>query len=273
MKVAMSHLIATHLQKNADPCKLESIYKIHKDSMLPILLSAATFLSTLSGGLVGIRNRNRLHKLLGLTAGVVIGVVAFDLLPEIFALLSSSGISGREAMIALVCGFLAFHIIEKSILIHHNQEHDYEEHHHPHVGFASALALSGHSFLDGLGIGLGFQAGNEVGIAVAIAVIAHDFSDGLNTVTLMLINGNNRRKALRMLAVDALAPVLGAIVGTLVHISDSSLTLYLGFFAGFLLYIGASEILPEAHSKHSSYSTIALTIVGVVFIFFVTRFA
>jgi ZIP family zinc transporter len=76
-----------------------------------------------------------------------------------------------------------------------------------------------------------------------------------------------------MLFVDALAPVAGAIVGTLVHISEGGLTLYLAFFAGFLLYIGASEILPEAHSKHSSYTTIGLTILGVVFMFFVTRFA
>jgi len=240
--------------------------------MIPILLSAGTFVSTMLGGLTGLKNRDRLHRLLGFTAGVVIGVVAFDLLPEIFNSLGH-GVTARDAMVALVCGFLLFHIIEKSILIHHSQEQEYEVHHHPQVGIASALALSGHSFLDGLGIGLGFQAGTGVGIAVAIAVIAHDFSDGLNTVTLMVINNNNRRKAFRMLLIDALAPVAGAIVGTLVHISDGGLTLYLGFFAGFLLYIGASEILPEAHSKHSSYATIVLTILGATFMFFVTRFA
>ncbi len=240
--------------------------------MLPILLSAGAFLSTLGGGLVALKNKDRLHRLLGFTAGVVIGVVAFDLLPEIFKSLGH-GVTDRGAMVALVCGFLVFHVVEKSILIHHSQEHEYEVHHHPQVGWASALALSGHSFLDGLGIGLGFQAGTTVGIAVAIAVIAHDFSDGLNTVTLMLVNKNNRRRALGMLVVDALAPVAGAIVGTLVHISDGGLTLYLGFFAGFLLYIGASEILPEAHSKHSSYRTIGLTVLGAVFMFFVTKFA
>jgi ZIP family zinc transporter len=240
--------------------------------MLPVLLACGTFVSTLLGGLTGLKNRDRLHRLLGLTAGVVMGVVAFDLLPEIFQSLGH-GVTARDAMIALICGFLLFHIVEKSILIHHSQEHEYEVHHHPQVGIASALALSGHSFLDGLGIGLGFQAGNAVGIAVAIAVIAHDFSDGLNTVMLMLVNHNSRRKAFGMLLTDALAPVAGAIVGTLVHISDSGLTLYLGFFAGFLLYIGASEILPEAHSKHSSYTTILLTVVGVAFMFLVTRYA
>ena len=238
--------------------------------MLPILLAAGTFVSTMLGGITGIKNQRHIHKILGFTAGVLMGVVAFDLLPEIFKSIGHN--SPTAAMVALIVGFLVFHIVEKSILIHQSQEHDYEVHKHPQVGFASALALSGHSFLDGLGIGLGFQAGTGVGIAVAIAVIAHDFSDGLNTVTLMLINKNDRRKAFTMLLVDALAPVVGAIVGTLVHVSDGALTLYLGFFAGFLLYIGASEILPEAHSKHSSYTTIGLTLLGVTFMFIVTRF-
>ena len=176
-------------------------------------------------------------------------------------------------MLALVLGFLLFHIIEKSLLIHHSMEEDYTIHKHPDVGVASALALSGHSFLDGVGIGLGFQAGNAVGIAVAIAVIAHDFTDGLNTVNLMLVNKNNSKRALAFLLVDALAPVLGALSTLLFSISDNGLTLYLGFFAGFLLYIGASEILPEAHSRHSSYVTMLLTVLGATFIFVVTRFA
>lgn len=89
----------------------------------------------------------------------------------------------------------------------------------------------------------------------------------------MLVNNNNRRQAFRMLLVDASAPIAGAIVGTLVTLSEGGLALYLAFFAGFLLYIGASEVLPEAHSKHSSYITIGLTILGAAFMFVVTQVA
>jgi zinc transporter ZupT len=241
--------------------------------MLPTLLATGTFISTLLGGLVGLKNKDNLHRFLGYTAGVLLGVVAFDLLPEIFESLSSQHLAPTGAMIALVCGFVVFHIVEKSILIHHHQEDEYEPHHHPQVGVASAIALIGHSFLDGIGIGLGFQAGTTVGVAVAIAVIAHDFTDGLNTVNLMLLNRNKTKKAFAFLLADAFAPVLGALSTLLFTIPSKALPLYLGFFAGFLLYIGASEILPEAHSKHSSYWTIATTILGIAFIFGVTRFA
>lgn len=238
-----------------------------------MLMAIAAMCSTFVGGLVGLRNQDRLHRFLGYTAGVLLGVVAFDLLPEIFTLIKEQDASSTGPMIALICGFLGFHIIEKSILIHHTNEAEYELHHHPYVGVASALALIGHSFLDGVGIGLGFQAGSTVGIAVAIAVIAHDFTDGLNTVNLLLLNKNRSRKALLFLIFDALAPVLGALSTLLFSISTGGLVLYLGFFAGFLLYIGASEILPEAHSQHSSYKTIALTILGILCMFAVTRFA
>jgi len=239
--------------------------------MIPVLLSITTFFSTLLGGLTALRFRDKLHRFLGYTAGVLLGVVAFDLLPEIIELIEKTKVETIWPMLALVAGFMIFHIVEKSILIHYSQEKEYEVHHHPDVGIVSALALAGHSFLDGVAIGLGFQAGDAVGVAVAIAVIAHDFSDGLNTVNLMLVNGNNTLRSKVMLVVDAMAPVLGAFSTLFFHLPDHLLVLYLGFFAGFLLYIGTSEILPEAHSKHSSYWTIALTILGLATMFLVTR--
>lgn len=240
--------------------------------MTAIILSFATFLSTFFGGLFSIKNRNRLHLIMGFTAGVLLGVVAFDILPEIINGIGTTGINSTYAMIALVSGFLFFHILEKTIVIHHSHEEEYSDHKHPHVGIFGALALAGHSFMDGVGIGLGFQVSSSVGIAVAIAVIAHDFTDGMNTITLMLTNKNSVTKARWFLLLDALTPMLGALSTMLFVVSEKFLILYLGFFAGFLLYIGASDILPEAHSKHSSWKTIALTVFGVLFTFIVTRF-
>lgn len=240
--------------------------------MLPIILSVATFFSTMSGGIIALKNEKYLHRIMGYTAGVLLGVVAFDLLPEINKMITSTGTDFVRPMIALVVAFLLFHILEKTILLHHAHENEYGKHVHPRVGLASALALSGHSFLDGVGIGLGFQAGTSVGIAVAIAVIAHDFTDGMNTVILMLHNKNTTKRARRLLLLDSLAPVLGAASTLLFSLGDKWLVLYLGFFAGFLLYIGASDILPQAHSRDSSRITIGLTVVGAIFMFAVTRF-
>jgi ZIP family zinc transporter len=230
-----------------------------------------TFVSTFLGGLFGLKYKNKMNLILGLTAGVILGVIAFDIFPEIITMTGRLGINSTSPMIALVCGFLIFHIAEKFLLIHHSHEDQYGPHTHPSVGKFQALALAGHSFLDGIGIGLAFQISGATGILIAIAVISHDFSDGLNTVSMMILHKNTNKQALQFLFVDSLAPVLGIISTLFFTLSEKSLLIYLGFFAGFLLYIGVSDILPEAHSKNSSMKTVLMTVIGVLFIFLITR--
>lgn len=228
-----------------------------------------TFLATLIGGIIAFKLHARIHLLLGFTAGVILSVVSFDILPEIVELADTLSVDIRQAFIPLVIGFLLFHIIEKYILIHHTHEEDYGKHHHPTLGVGSALALIGHSFLDGIGIGLAFQISEGTGIAVAIAVLAHDFSDGINTVSLMLSHKNSRLRAFTFLIIDAFAPVLGALSTLFFTLSSYASLVYLGLFAGFLLYIGASDILPEAHSKRSSWLTVGMTVFGALLMYVV----
>ncbi len=239
--------------------------------MNAIFFSIAAFISTFLGGLISLHQKERLHHIMGFAAGVIMGVIFFDIFPEIMELVGQRGSDPIWPMLALVVGFLFFHIIEKSILLHHSHENEYGSHTHPHVGVASALALIGHSFMDGVGIGLGFQVSPFIGLLVAFAVIAHDFTDGMNTVSLLLHHKNSEKRAKWFLFFDALAPILGALSATLFVVPYGFLLLYLGFFAGFLLYIAASDILPEAHSKHSSFGLIGLTALGMALIFVITR--
>jgi ZIP family zinc transporter len=240
----------------------------------PVALTIAAVVSTLAGGAMALRFRDRLHYLLGFTAGVLLGVVAFDLLPEVFALAHAHDLDPGAAMIALVVAFLLFHSLEKFVLVHPAQEDHYSHHHHPNVGLASASVLAAHSCMDGVAIGIGFQVSAMVGLTVAIAVIAHDFTDGLNTVSLMLRHQNSTRRAIAMLAVDALAPLAGVLLTLAFTIPPFQLMIYLGFFAGFLLYIGVSDILPEAHSRAGAgvaMKLIALTCCGAAFVYAVVR--
>jgi ZIP family zinc transporter len=244
--------------------------------MSAVLLSVAALASTVLGGLVALHFRDRLHYLLSFTAGVLLGVVAFEILPEVFELAEHARSRATWAMVALVVGFLVFHALEKFVLLHHAHESGYAEHRHPHVGLLSAVALIAHSTLDGVGIGLAFQASPAVGVVVALAVVAHDFSDGLNTVGLMLAHRNTPRRAAVMLLLDAGAPVLGAASTLLYQLPAPLLGVYLGFFAGFLLYIGVADILPEAHSKAGPAAALRLIVLtgsGAAFIFAVARFA
>ena len=238
-----------------------------------ILLALATFCSTFIGGFFALKFKDKISALMAFAAGVLLGVVSFEIFPEIIEQIKINNLASLPIMVALVVGFLLFHILEKSILIHHAHEGDYAEHHHPHVGVLSALALAGHSFCDGIGIGLVFQVSPALGVLIAIAVISHDFSDGMNTIALLIKNKNSHQEMKWFLLLDAFAPILGAASTLLFVVSPQFLTLYLGFFAGFLLYIGASDILPEAHSRRSSYKLLGLTILGALFVFIVAKLA
>jgi len=231
------------------------------------------FVSTLVGGWFAIKHKNRLGRILGLTAGVILGVLAFDILPEMFEIIAEFDIDPIWPMVALTAGFLGFHIVEKLVLLHHEHETQYGRHRHPQVGVLSALALGGHSLLDGIGIGLAFQVDAGVGVAVAIALVAHKFADGLNTAGLMLAHKNSVVRAARMVFLNALLPIVGALSTLLFQLPEQYLPYYLGFFAGFLLYIGASDILPQAHDEKSDRVTIGLTLAGVALMFLVAQFA
>ncbi|GLZ81705.1 zinc transporter ZupT [Actinorhabdospora filicis] len=240
---------------------------------MAIVLAVAAFCSTLIGGLVALKARDARHLILGLAAGVMLGVVAFDLMPEALELAPGEVFGVPGAMLTAVAGFLTIHIIERSLVIHRGHEDEFGRHEHSHdlsrVGLLAGGGLVFHSLLDGLGIGLGFQASATVGITVAIAVIAHDFADGFNTFTITTVYGNARKKALTLLVLDACAPVVGVLLANLVSLPPVAVGLYLGYFAGFLLYLAACDILPEAHAKHPSRLTLLMTVLGVLFMWLV----
>lgn len=220
------------------------------------------FAMTLAGGAFAFRYQRSLKVIMAFSAGLLIGVVFLDLVPEIAELSHESAIDMRGLMIVLICGFMAIFLLEKLTIIHSEKTHGAPGHHHA-VGLAGAIGLSFHSFLDGLAIGVGFQAGNEVGFVVLMAVLAHDFADGLNTVTFMLATANSRWRTIALLVVDASAPVAGALLANVLRIDPGMLVYQLSFFAGFLLYFGASDLLPQVHDR-PKFTLIGATLSGLV---------
>jgi zinc transporter ZupT len=204
----------------------------------------------------------------------MLGAVGFDLLPEALSKESWRPFGIPAPLLAFVLGFLVLHIIEHTVGIHRGQtSNDSAASPAPSVGLLAASGLVGHSLMDGFAIGAAFQAGTGVGAVVAVAVIGHDFADGFNTYTVTSLYGNDRRRALTLLTADAVAPVAGAALTLAVTIPGRLLEVYLGFFAGFLMYLASADILPKAHSGHPTYLTLACTIGGVLFMLLIVGLA
>jgi zinc transporter, ZIP family len=231
---------------------------------IAIPLAGLTVISTLAGGLLALRLRRNLETLIALTGGVVVAVALFDVLPE-----ALEAVGDAHHVTAVVgAGFLFFFFAERLLVLHHRDE-PHEARAHQRVGVLGAAGLSLHSFVDGLGIGLAFGLDETTGLLVFLAVVSHDFADGLNTVGFILSQSDDRRQALRWLGIDAAAPLLGAIVGSVLSLSEENLGYLLAGYAGFFLYMGATDLLPEAH-RHHSWVRVSLTALGFVAIFAVS---
>ena len=231
---------------------------------VPALVGLFTGAATFFGGSLALRFRSALTLFLGFSSGAVIGVALFDLLPEALE-------TGRRTYAPLAIttatgvGFATYLVLGRL----------------PQLLSTGAArrsrlgpgSLTAHSLMDGFGIGVAFQASPAVGWVVALAVLAHDFLDGANTVTLSLDGDASEGRARRWLIADALAPLVGIGLSRFVSISGGVLSLLLGLFCGFFLYIGASELLPRSQNGRPRLSTLGATGLGMTFIYLVVRFS
>ena len=232
----------------------------------------ATAAATLFGGALALRFRERIPLILGLSAGAVIGVALFDLIPEALEL-------AGHAFPALVvlgvtgAGFCAYLLLHRTLGAASGAGAAASGEGAGRGGHLAPASLAAHSLLDGLGIGLAFQVAPAVGVVTATAVLAHDLADGVNTVTLSLAGGGGPRRARLWLIADAVAPLVGIAATCFFTIGPAPLGLALALFAGFFLFIGASELAPASHRARPTLAVSLATIVGMAAIWLAVRLA
>jgi ZIP family zinc transporter len=171
-------------------------------------------------------------------------------------------------MVSVVLTFLFFILLEKYFSAHPVKGIASEGHVMGPIGAGSLILLS---LLDGLTMGIAFQVRLSIGIVVALSIIIHDLPDGINTVVLMLKNGQSEKKALLFLFMDGFAPLLGVLLTSVIIFPQKILSILLAVFAGEFIYVGAASLLPE--SQEQSILKIAVAaILGFVLIFIITTF-
>lgn len=228
------------------------------------LIGAAAGAATYLGGALALKVRGYIRFILGFSAGAVIAVALFDLLPEASAL-GAGAHSGRLIFACAGAGFGLYMLLDRGLQALSGGGLK----HRGHLGPAS---LTAHSLLDGLGIGLAFHVSRPAGMVLTLAVLAHDFSDGVNTVNLSLA-GQGPKTARKWLLADAIAPIVGILAAQLLVVRQSQLSLLLAGFAGVFLYIGAGELAPESHRRFPHLWTTIATLLGMAMIYAAVRLA
>lgn len=221
--------------------------------------------STTVGGLFALRLKSHLHPLIGLAAGLLIGVAFLDLLPEAVELLGEIEV----VSLAVLAGFLFYLILERFMLFHACHEPADSHHHHAHSTLG-LWPLVIHRAMDGFVIGVSFQSSMELGVVVSLAIAAHSFPDGVNAVALMVAKDKLHFK--RWIGGLAIAILLGALLSQFIQVPQSQLGLLIAFVAGWFLYLGASDLLPESHHDNANLLPLVMTLVGIGFVYATTVF-
>lgn len=233
-------------------------------ALVPVGFGIAASAATLLGGWLALRFQQRITLVLGLAAGVVLGVALFDLLPEAMGM--ASGIYASRTMFGFAAlGLGAYLLLDRAFGSAERAPSPWRA----HLGPAS---LTLHSFLDGMGIGLAFQVSASIGWMVALAVLTHDVADGVNTVSLSLA-GTKPGLARRWLLANGGAPLLGVFAGLLIRLPEYLLAPVLAVFGGVFLYIGACELLPRSHALDPRLRVTSASLAGVLLMLLVTHFA
>lgn len=238
---------------------------------LLFLFALATFIFTILGGVFAYRSQDKLHLIISFSAGVLITVAFLDLLPKAFELRGAGIQSLNIILLATIIGFLVYHFVERLTIMPYCREGQCENVLHSHsAGRLAATSLVFHSLIDGVVIGLAFQAGLKLGILIGIAVIAHDWTDGVGVVAVLLPSNRPWREMIWWILADAITPVIGVFV-FFIGFPPAILGILLAVVAGIFIYISAANLLPEAHHRHSSIPTIMATLAGFGLIFILSR--
>lgn len=226
--------------------------------MIAFAYALLTSLATVSGGLLPYHPRLRrveLRYLIAFASGLMISIVFFEMLPE----LDWAAASGN--VIALALGFFLVYVLEKLVMIHACGEEECEEH---SLGWPAMIGVSIESLIDGVAIAAAYGMAPALGIVVALAVFAHELPRGFATTVVMQNAGYGRRGVAAALAVDAGFTPLGALAAGLL-VTPSRLTNLVAVAAGTFLYIGAGDLLPEAH-KRFNIKVVAMVVLGALLV-------
>ncbi len=182
------------------------------------------------------------HYATPFAAGALLAAVFLDLLKEGVEMGSADSV-----LLAALIGMLLFFLGERGLrwFHHHHGHHDDKKQ------AEKSLIIVGdtvHNALDGVAIAAAFLVSPATGVVTTIAVAAHEIPQEVGDFGLLLSRGMSRVRVLLVNVLSSLATVVAAVIVYALGNSDVlPIGVLLGLSAGFLLYIAASDVIPEIH--------------------------
>ncbi|MGB9887310.1 MAG: ZIP family metal transporter [Moorellales bacterium] len=220
---------------------------------LSLLAGLATWVGGLLVTLLGRPNRYFLGWLLGLAAGVMLGVSALDLVP---AALHLGGV--RALVVGAAPVVLLLVRLRKELVAEYGPEPDYRR-----LGYLVGIGVALHDLPEGMAIAVGYAAGPAVGLGLAVAIALHNLPEGMVMAGPLLAGGFSRRRVLALIGlVGAVTPVGTGLGQWAVRAVPAALSPLLAAAAAAMFFVALAELLPAART-HPVLASAAGLVVGL----------
>jgi zinc transporter ZupT len=222
--------------------------------MIPFLFALTAGLTDLVAGALTLRGalaRWQSRYVIAFGAGVLLAATFFDVLPEVDL---------RADAFALAAGFVALYLLEKVVMLHACGEDECETH---QIGPSAVIGMALDNVVDGASIAVGYLIQPILGFIITLAVVLHEIPQGITSAVIMREANWSRARVFVVLGLaGALYPIGALVAGWLPeHLLHSALA----FIAGDFIYIGASDLLPEAHRRFNAW-VIGSVLAGMAFV-------
>lgn len=223
---------------------------------LAVIIAASSLLaagSDIVGGLLFLRSRFRLIQTryaVGFASGILVSAAFMELIP-------AADVSQNAVVVLL--GFFTFYLVEKAIMLHSCGEEECEAH---TVDWIAVVGMASDNIVDGIGIAIGYMTSPSLGFLITLAVVAHEIPQGFTTAALATRGGFRFWRIILFLVIAGAIYPVGAILST--FIPSTFYTIAIAFVAGDFIYIGAGDLLAEAHKKFNARVVTSVVLGGLI---------
>ncbi|WP_343763011.1 ZIP family metal transporter [Clostridium oceanicum] len=209
------------------------------------------------GAFLGISIKNPsnklLGKLIGFSAGLMLSVVVFDLIPEA---LSKHNI--KNMVLCFILGISLIMVID----IKSNNTSINE---HKKVAFLAAIGLMLHNFPEGMLMGCGFATGNNLGLKMSFIIAIHDIPEGIAVAAPLIASKEKPYKTLLYVFFTAFPTAIGSFIGIYMYrVSDGFIGILLSLASGIMLYVVCGNMIPESSKLYGNKIPMLFIIIGII---------
>lgn len=204
-------------------------------------------------------SKSFLSSIIGLSGGIMLSIVAFDLIPEAFEI-SGVGITALGVGLGAIVSAVLDMVMDTMMETAKSEKQSYLK-----TGILLGLSIALHNFPEGLAIGSGFVAETSLGFSLAIVIALHNVPEGIAMVVPMKIGGYGALRAFIYSLLVGAPMGLGAYFGVLIgEVAYSLIGVCLAFAGGTMLYITIGELVPKGKELHKGQISTMFVVLGFI---------